>query len=1065
MGGGKGGGSGRTPIEKPDTLKSKQLVELVELISEGPIAGPVDGLESVFLNDTPVENEDGTSNFPGVEMVWRSGHQVQDPLPGMAAVQNEVAVSVEVKAAVPLVRTVTNPEINRVRVTVGTPSLLRINKHGDRIEAQVAMLIQRGRAGNWETVHTIEWNDKTTSLYTESHEVFALSGGTPWDIRVVRVTPDSTSDTLQNKTSWVSYTEIIDAQLTFPNSAVVGLRFDSEQFQSIPRRNYLIRGLVVRVPSNYIAETRTYTGIWDGSWRLSWTDNPAWILFDLLTNERYGMGRSLSGFEPDKWRLYEIAMYCDQLVDDGYGGQEPRFTCNLYLADQRQAHEVISNLVSVFRGMPVWDGLQYSFNQDRPQDSVWQFNNSNVVDGAFRYQSSSLKSRHTAVQVEYLDRDNGWTKQVEYVQDDDMVARYGLHIQKVTAFGCTSRGQAHRTGQWILVTEKLERQAVTFEVGREGIVALPGDIVEVIDNHYAGARLGGRVLAVNGLEVTLDAEVELYPNQQNWFHYLDHNSQLQQLEVMSPTTGISNQLTLSQAPIGLQRMDTFNLSTARLTPRKWRVMGISENRENGTYAYSCLQHVPEKHAIIEDGLLFDPPSNTLHGGRVPAIEHLTAEVIPDTDPIQVRLSWDTPRMMAGIRFELRLLRNDRVVRREVVSVCEYHLRDGQAGAWQIEVRAINEQEQKGPATSVSFSLGPPQAPFQLQLTPSTFSIEVRPVMSGPVPLGTVYEFWGGSSRAQVEAQTHYLGRGYLHNQQGLIPSTTYWYGVQAVNSMGRSGLCVGSSKTLLIDGLVDLLAPEIPKIEWAKDLSSMVENNSSKLLLLNDRVALVVNKDGRVTGMTITAESQATAIDFLSDFVSFTDPVTLQRNMWWDNIRKKLVVRGHIEAESGTFDNVLIGQNCEVRGKLYAEHIIGDVAGMVNLAQGWVSDGSGGGSVSVQVLATPFARTITLAASAMVFGGYKSTGGDNQNGPTSAYATLTATINGSVIASDSVRATGDRDSDQAAVGFSHMVPPGSAATVTLRLTAAVGEGGAKVVFKPAASTIAVTKTSNSVIIL
>lgn len=903
MGGGKGGGSGHTPVEQPDTLKSRQRAQIVDLVCEGPILGPVAGLESVYLNDTPIENEDGRYNFSGVDIAWREGHQVQDPLPGIAAVETEVGVNVEVTYSQPLVRTVTNPDVDRVRVTIGVPSLVYMSSNGDRRGTSVNLRIEVGVDGAWSLAKDVNITGKTTSPYTESHIIWRPSSATGnWQIRVTRLTADSDTDRKQNKTNWYSYTEIIDAKLTYPNSAVVGMRFDSDQFQSIPRRNYHIYGLIVQVPSNYDPDTREYSGIWNGSFKPAWTNNPAWILYDLLTNRRYGMGRAMVGFEPDKWRLYEVAQYCDQLVDDGFGGTEPRFALNCYIADQRQAHQVISDIVSVFRGMPVWDGLQLSVNQDRPQDSVWQFNNTNVVNGRFRYQSSARKARHTAVQVEYVDQANGWEKQTEYVQDDDLVARYGLNLKKVTAFGCTSRGQARRVGQWILITEKLERQSVTFEVGREGLVCLPGDVIDTIDNQYAGTRLGGRVLAVVDNVVTLDAPITLTAGQANWFHYLDGNSQLQQLQVFSPAEGTTSTLVLGDAPDGLRSMDTYNISTASLSPRKWRVLGISENREAGTYAISALHHVPEKHAIIEQGLVFDPPDNTLLGGRLPPVEHLRADLLPESDSAQVRLTWSTPRVLAGILFDVRLLLDGRQVERATVDTTEYRISGIEQGDYTVEIRAKNRAGQLGPVTDLVFTVAPPRAPDSLGFSPTNFSITVRPLFDFEAnSLGTTYEFYGGASQAEVEAQTHYLGRGFILDQQGLTPDTTYWYGVVAVNAVGRSAMTVGSSKTLLKpEDILQLIGPEIPNLDWAVELQELVDTNSAGLILLSDRAALVVNQDSRVTGMTVTAGSQATAIDFLSDFVSFTDPDTLERNLYWDNALKTLVLKGQIRLLDGT---------------------------------------------------------------------------------------------------------------------------------------------------------------------
>ncbi|MGP7732923.1 TipJ family phage tail tip protein [Oceanimonas smirnovii] len=795
-GGGKGGGgSARTPREQADNLKSRQRAQIVDVLCEGPILGPVNGLNSALLDDTPVENENGSINVPGLDITWRNGSQVQDVMP-IAAVENEVSVGIEVKRLTPVVRSITNENVDRIRVTVGVPALVKTDpEKGDRVRTSVAYRIERGIAGVWSVVHEDEIKDgKTKVPYTRSYDVARPGQSGNWSVRVTRITPDSTSDLLQNKTVFYSYTEVVDAQLTYPNTAVVGLRFDSENFQNIPRRNYHIRGRIIRVPSNYNLETRAYTGIWDGTFKLGWTNNPAWIFYDLCTDERVGVGRQLLGFEPDKWALYQIARYCDELVDDGFGGREPRMTCNLYLTSQRQAYDVLYDLASVFRGMPVWDGLTMSVSQDRPQDSVWQYNNSNVVDGRFEYQSSARKARHTAVQVEYVDPDSGWEKNTEYVQDDELVARYGLNVLKVQAFGCTSRGQAHRTGRWILVTEKYERQSVSFATGAEGLIALPGDVIDTVDNDYAGARLSGRVKSVDANVVVLDAPVAL-PDGMNYIHYLDAQSRVQRVRIMSPASGETDTLVLQSDPVGIQPWDTFNLATAQLAPRKWRVMSMSENREQGTWQYSCVQHVPEKHAIIEEGIKFEPGPTTINGGSLPPIEHINVDLLGEQDPPKARLTWTTPRVVAGILFEVKIFFAERLLERQIVADTAYTAVTAEQGQYRAEIRAITENGQKGPETSTSFTVAPPLAATSLHFTPSEFSVTVRPVISGPVPLNTTYDWYLGTTEAAVREQGQYLGRGFTWNQAGLMPDTAYWFGAVAVNGLGRSAITVGATRT------------------------------------------------------------------------------------------------------------------------------------------------------------------------------------------------------------------------------------------------------------------------------
>lgn len=536
---GKGGGSSHTPTEQPDNLKSKQKLSIIDLLCEGQIEGPVGGLRGVYLNKTPVQADDGTNNFSGISLQWVAGTQTQEHLSGFPSSENEVVVSTDVKHGNPIVRTITDTDIDRIRLTVGVSALYEANDKGDVYETSVQMQVQIGSGSSWSTVETVTIAGKTRSQYLRSVVLTDLPAR-PFNIRVLRVNEDSDSSRLENKTLWSSYTEIIDTKLTYPNTAVVGLQFDSEQFNGVPSRQYLIDGMIVKIPDNYDPINRTYTGIWQGGFKLGWTNNPAWILYDVATNNRYGLGRRLGQFGCDKFALYIIGQYCDQLVPDGFGGHEPRMTCNAYITSQRQAKDLLDDLCSVFRGLPVWTGLELSCIMDRPSDTVWRYTNANVVDGHFAYSSSSRKERHTAIQVRYIDPANGWETATEYVADDGLIAKYGLNVKQVDAFGCTSRGQAHRVGKWILKTEELEKQTVTFNTGREGLKHTNGDIIEIADNNYAGAKIGGRIVSVEDDKqtVTLDRDVVINDDEQAFLALLtakENQNKFRFLVIQSPT--------------------------------------------------------------------------------------------------------------------------------------------------------------------------------------------------------------------------------------------------------------------------------------------------------------------------------------------------------------------------------------------------------------------------------------------------------------------------------------------------------------------------------------------------
>ncbi|HHI1961097.1 TPA: phage tail protein, partial [Escherichia coli] len=487
---GKGSSKGHTPREAKDNLKSTQLLSVIDAISEGPVEGPVDGLKSVLLNSTPVLDSEGNTNISGVTVVFRAGEQEQTPPEGFESSGSETVLGTEVKYDTPITRTITSANIDRLRFTFGVQALVETTSKGDRNPSEVRLLVQIQRNGGWVTEKDITIKGKTTSQYLASVVVGNLPPR-PFNIRMRRMTPDSTTDQLQNKTLWSSYTEIIDVKQCYPNTALVGVQVDSEQFGSQQvSRNYHLRGRILQVPSNYNPQTRQYSGIWDGTFKPAYSNNMAWCLWDMLTHPRYGMGKRLGAADVDKWALYVIGQHCDQSVPDGFGGTEPRITCNAYLTTQRKAWDVLSDFCSAMRCMPVWNGQTLTFVQDRPSDKVWTYNRSNVVmpdDGApFRYSFSALKDRHNAVEVNWIDPNNGWETATELVEDTQAILRYGRNVTKMDAFGCTSRGQAHRAGLWLIKTELLETQTVDFSVGAEGLRHVPGDVIEICDDDYAG---------------------------------------------------------------------------------------------------------------------------------------------------------------------------------------------------------------------------------------------------------------------------------------------------------------------------------------------------------------------------------------------------------------------------------------------------------------------------------------------------------------------------------------------------------------------------------------------------
>ncbi len=530
---------------------------------------------------------------------------------------------------------------------------------------------------------------------------------------------------------------------------------DSEQFGSQQvSRNYHLRGRILQVPSNYNPQTRQYSGIWDGTLKPAYSNNMAWCLWDMLTHPRYGMGKRLGAADVDKWALYVIGQYCDQSVPDGFGGTEPRITCNAYLTTQRKAWDVLSDFCSAMRCMPVWNGQTLTFVQDRQSDKVWTYNRSNVVmpdDGApFRYSFSALKDRHNAVEVNWIDPNNGWETATELVEDTQAIARYGRNVTKMDAFGCTSRGQAHRAGLWLIKTELLETQTVDFSVGAEGLRHVPGDVIEICDDDYAGISTGGRVLAVNSQTrtLTLDREITLPSSGTTLISLVDGSGNPVSVEVQSVTDGVK--VKVSRVPDGVAEYSVWGLKLPTLRQRLFRCVSIREN-DDGTYAITAVQHVPEKEAIVDNGAHFDgEQSGTVNGVTPPAVQHLTAEVTADSGEYQVLARWDTPKVVKGVSFLLRLTvaaddGSERLVSTARTTETTYRFTQLALGNYRLTVRAANAWGQQGDPASVSFRIAAPAAPSRIELTPGYFQITATPHLAVYDPT-VQFEFWFSEKR-------------------------------------------------------------------------------------------------------------------------------------------------------------------------------------------------------------------------------------------------------------------------------------------------------------------------------
>ncbi|EES0287183.1 phage tail protein [Escherichia coli] len=1028
---GKGGGKGHTPVEAKDNLKSTQMMSVIDAIGEGPIEGPVKGLQSILVNKTPLTDTDGNPVIHGVTAVWRAGEQEQTPPEGFESSGSETALGVEVTKAKPVTRTITSANIDRLRVTFGVQSLLETTSQGDRNPASVRLLIQLQRNGNWVTEKDVTINGKTTSQFLASVILDNLPPR-PFNIRMVRETADSTTDQLQNKTLWSSYTEIIDVKQCYPNTAIVGLQVDAEQFGGQQMTvNYHIRGRIIQVPSNYDPEKRTYSGIWDGSLKPAYSNNPAWCLWDMLTHPRYGMGKRLGAADVDKWALYAIGQYCDQRVPDGFGGTEPRMTFNAYLSQQRKAWDVLSDFCSAMRCMPVWNGQTLTFVQDRPSDVVWPYTNSDVVvddNGVgFRYSFSALKDRHTAVEVNYTDPQNGWQTSTELVEDPEAILRYGRNLLKMDAFGCTSRGQAHRAGLWVIKTGLLETQTVDFTLGSQGLRHTPGDIIEICDNDYAGTMTGGRVLSIDAASrtLTLDREVTLPETGAATVNLI--NGSGKPVSVAITAHPAPDRILVSTLPDGVETYGVWGLSLPSLRRRLFRCVSIRENTD-GTFAITAVQHVPEKEAIVDNGAHFDgDQSGTLNSVIPPAVQHLTVEVSAADGQYLAQAKWDTPKVVKGVRFSLRLTsgsgEDSRLVTTAITADTEHRFSGLPPGEYTLTVRAINSYGQQGEPATTTFRINAPAVPATIELTPGYFQITAVPKLTIYDPT-VQFEFWFSEAKiadaAQVETSARYLGTGSQWSVSGphIKPGKDFWFYVRSVNLVGKSAFVeVSGQPSNDGEGYLEFFREKIGKLHLAQGLWELIDNSQlademaemkttitetrneitqtvsktledqsatiqqiqrvqkdtnddlaalymlkvqktkdgipyvagigagiedtdgqplSNILLLADRIAMINPENGNSTPLFVAQGNQLFMNDvflkrlFAVSITSSGNPPAFSLTPDGRLTAKNADISGSVNANSGTLNNVTINENCQIKGKLSANQIEGDIVKTVS---------------------------------------------------------------------------------------------------------------------------------------
>ncbi len=893
-----GGGKASTPKLLDDNLKSKQFYRVLDLISEGPIAGPVDQehLSSFKLNKTPITDSNGNVNVNGISVAWRPGSETQEPINGFSAIEATNIVNTEVTYDTPLVRTVTDQDVTRVRFNIGVTGLMEQDSKGNQKNTSVTMVIEtRTGSSGWVMEKTVTITGKISGEYLEAHVIDAPDTK-PFDIRVRRITPDSSSDLLSNGTVWNSYSEITDDNLSYPFSAVAGSVIDRDQYTDTPSRTYHLRGLIVDVPDNYEPIARTYSGLWTGGFKKAWTNNPAWLFRELAKNTRFGLAKRAGYIDVDDGALYILSQYCDQLVDDGYGGKEPRMTLNAYITEQASARDILDKIASMFRGIALWDGLRLSVMLDAPQDPIATITNANVVNGEFKRSSVKRSDKYNAVVVSWTDPDNGWEQVKEYVSDDEMIAKGNYNETTLEAFGCTSRGQAWRAGKWLLETAKRESSRLSFQMARDAIHFTPGDIVEVMDNDYAGTRLGGRIVSHSGRVITVDAVDSSVVTDGSTMSIMGRDGKFSRYEI----GGVNgNNVTLKNEPEWVRAGTVFAISTASVAIRLFRILSVAETENNSVYSITASLHDPNKQAIVDEGAVFEVPSDTLNGYRVPNVENLRI-LNTNTETVQVTATWETATTTKKLVFELYIYSADgKLVSQYETDQFRYEFYGLAAGSYTLGVRGRNENGMKGAETQVSLIIGAPKAPNSVQWIPGPLQATLVPVMSVTATSDTSFEFWYAGETPipltdDIENKTQFLGRGNQWTIQKLKFDHVYYVYVRTRNAFGVSDFVEASGKpTDDFSDITNAILEEIKETDTFKDLIESAVESSEKFAELAD--AIKENANGLAAAV---GSNKQTAEAIIGNALAIADVVVRQTAQQGANSAKFEQLREVIATET-----------------------------------------------------------------------------------------------------------------------------------------------------------------------
>lgn len=790
----KGGSSKtRTPTEQPDDLQSVAKAKILIALGEGEFAGQLTG-KDIYLDGTPIENSDGSKNFGGVAWEFRPGTQAQKYIQGIPGTENEINVGTAISSSTAWTHTFTNTQLSAIRLRLKWPSLFRQEDDGDLVGYSINYAIDlQTDGGAWQTVINTRVTGKTTSGYERSHRIALPQAGTTWTVRLRKITADANSAKIGDAMTLQSYTEVIDAKLRYPNTALLYIEFDSSQFNgSIPQISCEPRGRIIRVPDNYNPETRTYGGTWTGAFKWAWTDNPAWIFYDLVVTDRFGLGNRLTAANIDKWTLYQVAQYCDQPVPDGKGGSgtEPRYICNVYVQNRNEAYTVLRDFAAIFRGMTYWGGNQIVALADMPRDIDYTYTRANVIDGQFVYSSSTTKTRYTTALVSWSDPDNAYADAMEPVFEQSLVARYGFNQLELTAIGCTRQSEANRKGRWGILTNNKDR-VVTFSVGLDGNIPQPGYVIAVADEMLSGKVTGGRISSVNGRVLTLDRVAEIAPGNRLIVNLPSGVSQARTVQAVNGRT-ITVTTAYGETP---QAECVWVAESDELYAQQYRVVSVADNND-GTFTISGASHDPDKYARIDTGAIIDQrPVSVVPPGNQHAPENIiisSFSVVQQGISVEtMRASWD--QAPNAIAYEAQWRRNDgNWVNVPRSSTTSFDVTGIYAGRYLVRVRAINAAEISSgwgysEEKTLTGKVGNPPKPVGFMATGINWGIRLNwgfPANTADT-LKTEIQYTANSDFSDPLLLSDVPYPSSEYTQLGLRAGQEFWYRAQLVDKTGN----------------------------------------------------------------------------------------------------------------------------------------------------------------------------------------------------------------------------------------------------------------------------------------